>query len=219
MSEDKKTEFFTKKRALIDDDNVAFKTNSKCKEDKRPKYKPSRASDSKKLQRQIKLLKKDLESKMKKGSKSKSKSKSKKYNNSNDDSSDEKESKANIMSSMFPKMSKENQKKVLKFCKKQVAVIWTVSAHIPSFRKVQLVESNNGMKWSVVDGSADTGLKGDAYILMEHTHRRANIVGFDQDLTKTNLPIGSCVTAALDSNGDMVCLRMSKLITAANPTP
>ena len=202
MFEDKKTEFFTKKRSLIDDDNFAFKINAKCKEDKKTKYKSSKVSDNKKLQHQVKSLKKDLKSKMKKGSKSKSKSK--KDNDSDDDSSDEKESKVNNMSLMFPKMSKENQKKVLKFCKKQVAVIWMVSANIPSFRKVQLVESRDGMKSTVVDCGSYTGLKGDAYIFMEHTHRRANVVGFDQDLTKTNLPIGSCVTAALDSNGDTV---------------
>ena len=31
-------------------------------------------------------------------------------------------------------------------------------------------------------------------------------MGFDQDLTKTDLPIGSCVTAALDSNSNTVIL-------------
>ena len=48
MSEDKKTEFFTMKRSLIDDENVAFRTNAKCKEHKRSRDKPSNGSDNKK---------------------------------------------------------------------------------------------------------------------------------------------------------------------------
>ena len=110
------------------------------------------------------------------------------------------------MSLIFPKMLKENQKNVLKFCKKQVVTICMVSAHIPSFNKVQLVESIDGMKSIVIDGGADTGLKEDAYIFIEYTPQRANVVGFDHELMMANLPIGSCVTASLDLNGDTVIL-------------
>jgi len=110
------------------------------------------------------------------------------------------------MTKMFPKMSEENQKKVVKFCTKKTSIIKTMSAYIPSFRKVNFVESADGMKPTVIDGGADTGLKGDAYIFVEHTIRRANVVGFDEGLTKTNLPIGSCVTATLDAQGKAIVL-------------
>ena len=103
-------------------------------------------------------------------------------------------------------MSEENQKKVVKFCTRKISTIKTMSACIPSFRKVNFVESADGRKPTVIDGGADTGLKGDSYNFLEHTKWGANVVGFDEGLTKTNLPIGSCVTATLDAQGKAIIL-------------
>ena len=69
MSDDKKKEFYKMKKGFMEDKNVSFKMNSKCKGDgDKSKSSHSRSSGNKKLQRQVQSLKKELKSKKKKGS-------------------------------------------------------------------------------------------------------------------------------------------------------
>ena len=46
--------------------------------------------------------------------------------------------------------------------------------------------TNDGIYSVTVDGGADTCLDGKGHIFLEYTPRVANVVGFDDDVTKTN---------------------------------
>ena len=45
-----------------------------------------------------------------------------------------------------------------------------------------------------VDGGADTCLDGQGHLLLEYTKCKANVIGFDEDLERKNLQIGTSIT-------------------------
>jgi hypothetical protein len=118
MTEDERTTFLEKKQALVDDENVVFKMNPLCEENDDTSEDPSEDPSEDhieladmnygELQDLVKHL---LESKKKSGSDTE---------DDDSNSSDDRDATVNNLSTMFPKMSKENQKKVMKFCKKKV---------------------------------------------------------------------------------------------------
>ena len=116
MSEDKRTEFLSKKQALAEDENVVFKMNPLCeeKDDTSEGYSDSADMNYGELQDLVKYLQKKMKSKKKSGSDTE---------DDDSDSSDGRDTTVNNLSTMFPKMSKENQKKVVKFCKKKIITV------------------------------------------------------------------------------------------------
>jgi hypothetical protein len=117
MTEDERTAFLEKKQALVDDENVVFKMNPLCKENddtsEDPSEDHSELADMNygELQDLVKHLQEKIKSKKKSGSDTE---------DDDSNSSDDRDATVNNLSTMFPKMSKENQKKVMKFCKKKV---------------------------------------------------------------------------------------------------
>ena len=63
-----------------------------------------------------------------------------------------------------------------------------------------------------VDGGADTCLDGRGHIFLEYTERLANVVGFDDDVTKQNLHIGTSITVVTTSSGDDILLLKNESI-------
>ena len=42
-------------------------------------------------------------------------------------------------------------------------------------------------------------MNGSSYIFLEHTMRKANVIGYDSDMVRKRMPIDTIVTAALDT--------------------
>ena len=63
-----------------------------------------------------------------------------------------------------------------------------------------------------VDGGADTCLDGKGHIFLEYTERVANVVGFDDDMAKTNLHIGTSITLATLPSGENVLILKNESI-------
>jgi len=83
----------------------------------------------------------------------------------------------------------------------------TYSVTKDQIRRINLIDSNDGESFTIIDGGAeDTGLKGNSYIFLEHTFRRANVNGFDDSMMRLGLPIGTCVTATKDMHSDTIIL-------------
>jgi len=82
----------------------------------------------------------------------------------------------------------------------------TYSITDDQIRRINLIDTNDGESFTIIDGGADTGLKGNSYIFLEHTFRQANVNGFDDSMTKLGLPIGTYVTATKDIHGDTIIL-------------
>ena len=72
--------------------------------------------------------------------------------------------------------------------------------------------TNDGIYSVTVDGGADTCLDGKGHIFLEYTPRVANVVGFDDEVTKTNLHIGTSVTVATLSSGSEILLLKNESI-------
>jgi len=59
----------------------------------------------------------------------------------------------------------------------------------------------------IVDGGADTGLKGGlTSLIFEHTSRKVSITGFNDEMVQKCLPIGTSATKVVDLNGKAVIL-------------
>ena len=63
-----------------------------------------------------------------------------------------------------------------------------------------------------VDGGADTCLVGKGHIMLEITERKANVIGFDDGLTRSNLPIGTAATVVTTEAGEDVILILNEAI-------
>ena len=63
-----------------------------------------------------------------------------------------------------------------------------------------------------MDGGADTCLDGKEHLFLEYTERVANVVGFDDGMTKTNLHIGTSITVARSTCGNDVLLLKNEAI-------
>ena len=59
----------------------------------------------------------------------------------------------------------------------------------------------------IVDGRADTGLKGRlTSIFLEHTHGDFSVTNFVDEMVHKCLPIGTSATKVFDSNGNAIIL-------------
>lgn len=63
--------------------------------------------------------------------------------------------------------------------------------------------SSNGKYYVIVDGGADTGLKGGkTSIFLEHSLRKVTVGGFDDDMVQEGLSVGTSTTKVIDENGN-----------------
>lgn len=75
-----------------------------------------------------------------------------------------------------------------------------------------LSSKDPGIFNATVDGGADTCLDEDGHIFLEYTEKIANVVGFDDNCTKTNLHIGTSVTVVTTSDGNDILLLKNESI-------
>ena len=67
--------------------------------------------------------------------------------------------------------------------------------------------SDSGKYFVIVDGGADTGLKGGKTSrFLEHSLRRVTVSGYEDDMVTENLPIGTSATKITDVNGKQLIL-------------
>ena len=200
MSDDQRKAFLKRRREYIDDSNTKFKRNPKfeadAKTDKGDKYNKMQSS----LQGKINNLQKEL-----------------KDSKGNDDPSkevgkDDKQSLINNVKSL--NMPDEQQKKIIAYMEKHVKTtrVRTVHFNESLIKRANHLETSEERAPTIIDGGADTGMNGSAYIFLEHTLRKANVIGYDSDMVKTGMPIGTSVTATKDTNGDTVVLLQNEQI-------
>ena len=93
--------------------------------------------------------------------------------------------------------------------KSKIAV--TVSHHVSisddKVRTIQNLMLDTNKHYVIVDGGADTGLKGGlTSLIFEHTSRKVSITGFNDEMVQKCLPIGTNATKVVNSNGKVVIL-------------
>ena len=110
-------------------------------------------------------------------------------------------------------MNEDSTKKIIQYLEKKCNAVRCFKHRAVNFnadtlqKMVNLTDSESGDHYSIVDYGANTGLKGSTSIFIEHTFHCANVNGFDSNgTTAKDLPIGTCVTAALNSAGETVIL-------------
>ena len=138
-------------------------------------------------------------------------SKATKNKDKNKDKSEKKKQQEKaIISIKSLRINEDATKKVIQYLEKKCNAVKcskhrTVSFNTDTFQKlVNLTDSEFGDHYSIVDSSPDTNLKGSTSIFIEHTFCRANVNGFDSNGTSAkDLLIGTCVTAALNSAGNL----------------
>ena len=125
--------------------------------------------------------------------------------------------KANINTMTFAevlnRMPKDNASKASDYIKSKISVTRTGSAthkvgiSKEHFRIVQNLMSDSGKYFVIVDGGADTGLKGGKTSrFLEHSLRRVTVSGYEDDMVTENLPIGTSATKITDVNGKQLIL-------------
>jgi len=106
-------------------------------------------------------------------------------------------------------MPKENASKASDYVKSKIKVTRTASVvhKVPVSKDkvcvVQNIMSDTGKHYVIVDGGADTGLKGGKTSrFLEHTLQKVSITGFDDEMVQENLPIGTRATKVTDIKGN-----------------
>ena len=120
--------------------------------------------------------------------------------------------KALIQSVNSADMPVEQRKKIVAYMEKHVKMVRTVEYNASLVKRANMLETSDTSAPTIVDGGADTGMNGSSYIFIEHTNRRANVIGYDADMVRKGLPIGTSVTATKDSNGETVILLQNEQI-------
>lgn len=208
LSEDDKQKFLDARKQMRSEGNITFKRHSSLgsKPNGGGGFKKKSEDRYKSMQKKINALNQDLkDARADKSSKEDSKS-------------GEDDSKTKVINSINSTgMDKAAKEKAIAYIEKHISNVKMSRERDVYFngdlrRRVNLMESLDDKQHTIVDGGADTGLNGSAYIFMEHTLRKANVTGYDSAMVTKGLPIGTSVTAAEDSNGDTVILLQNEQI-------
>ena len=98
--------------------------------------------------------------------------------------------------------STSTENRLVAILQSKLNITRTMRADIKRVNNVLVNSTSN----AVGDSGADTCLLGNCFLMLEHTNRKANVVSFDDDLGKTDLKIGSGVTAFDKGDGTTVLL-------------
>ncbi len=189
LSDEKRDAFLKKRREYNEDSQVSFKKHSKFQGDDGN----SKGKDLQKLKKKINNLKKEL--KDSKGDSEESVNRTTLINN--------------VKSLNMPE---SQQKKIIAYMEKHVKTMRTVHFSEEVIRRANMLETSDDRAPTIIDGGADTGMNGSAYIFLEHTGRKANVTGYDSEMVRSGMPIGTSVTAAKDVHGDTIILLQNEQI-------
>ena len=82
-----------------------------------------------------------------------------------------------------------------------------VGMGLDKIRQVNKFADSTGKDYVIIDGGADTGMKGSkSSLVLEHTDRTVSVTGFDDRDMHHDLPIGTTATKVVDSEGRSVIL-------------
>ena len=205
LSDEKRQSFLQKRREMIKDPMIGFKKHPKFESNNSGDGGSNKNADSNsapnyaKMQRTLtgKINKLQQELNDKKGGNKNSKSQDKE---------------SLIQSVNSASMPDEQRKKIVAYMEKHIKAVRTVEYNAALVKRANLLETSDESIPTIIDGGADTGMNGSAYVFLEHTSRRANVIGYDADMVKKGLPIGTSVTATKDSNGKTVILLQNEQI-------
>ena len=197
MTDEKRETFLTKRREFIKDDKVKFKKHSK--------FEPNKIDEDNKGGNKYNKMQSTLQGKINNLTKELDDNKSKQ-----DKPKSEKASIINNVKSMDIPEAQRN--KIVAYMEKHVKALRTVHFNSSLVKKANLLETFDDKAPTIIDGGADTGMNGSSYIFLEHTLRKANVIGYDSDMIKKGLPIGTSVTATKDIHGDTVILLQNEQI-------
>ena len=205
LNDEKRQSFLQKRREMIKDPKIGFKkhpnfessntggggSNKNVNSNNAPNY----AKMQRTLTGKINKLKQELGEK-----------------NDGNSNSKSKEKEALIQSVNSASMPDEQRKKIVAYMEKHIKAMRTVEYNAALVKRANLLETSDESNPTIIDGGADTGMNGSAYVFLEHTSRKANVIGYDADMVKKGLPIGTSVTATKDSNGKTVILLQNEQI-------
>ena len=122
-------------------------------------------------------------------------------------------------SEVVKKMPADKAEKITKYINASIKNIRTTGKQIKSthtrsvkfssdtLRFIHNISNEDEKHYSIVDGGADTGMKGSkTSIFLEHTNRKVNVSGFDNGMVKEGLPLGTCASRVTDENGNAIIL-------------
>jgi hypothetical protein len=106
------------------------------------------------------------------------------------------------------RMPKDSSEKTLAYIKSKINM--TRVSNIPSLMNTSQLNNfhcETGKSYMIVDGGADTGMKGGkTSTTLEITERKVNVSGYDDNHTTENLSIGTTASKVTDEDGNEIIL-------------
>ena len=112
------------------------------------------------------------------------------------------------LAEVLKKMPAASKDKTIAYVKSKINMTRTISLSSPShLSRVNNLQQDTGRAYIIVDGGADTGMKGGkTSMTLEITERKVNVSGYDDHHTTEDLSIGTTASKVVDEDGNEIIL-------------